>query len=716
MSLCAEVVLGLPLTQTFTYIVPDAYQNLAQIGSRVLVPFHQRRLTGIIVGLKTGRRAKGYEFKEIQDVLDEEPIFSPDFLSFTRELSEYHFSSWGEMLQSALPPSYVPKSRTRIGLTEQGILAIQDDSLTEEERQILRLLQRGSYTRAYMKRKARTGHLSSLLSGLEKKGFIQVKSEMRKSVRRKEPADVLSPVQLEMDFSVDEESLQAIASISKLLGKEVFSPFYLHAPQETREAIYFDLIRKALDIQKRVLFLVPEISLTKALQAKFEKRLGEKAALLHSQLTEKKRESEWERVREGRAEVVVGARSALFSPLANIGLILVDEEQDESYYQRESPSYDARKGAWMRAKRASSLLVYGSSMPSVEAYYRARKESYLLSLGETPRKKRVEIVADIPKHGAIADRLVDKIKEKLGKEESILVFSNRRGYASFLFCQHCRHIPRCMRCDVAMSFHKKEEKLVCHYCGYSKLKEDICPRCGNRMSLGRSFGIEVVEEELRRNFPQVRMKSFDTDEVRSKKEQERILSQFEMKKIDILLGTQLLAHQLSLSPATLIIVLNPDLLLTLPDFRASQKTFQTVCHMAKHLSLDEDAEMCIQTSVPVHYSIRSAAFEDYSSFYRQEIKYRRIMSYPPFSHVAEVLLTGENLRTLAKESRNFSSLVRGQDAQIEILGPALASVARIREKYRVQVVLKSKKKRTLNRVLKESVQRVKSRKIVLLYN
>jgi len=715
MSVYAEVVLSLPLTQTFTYIVPDAYQNLAKIGSRVLVPFHRRSLTGFIVGLRKRRKTKDYDLREIQDVLDAKPIFSPDFLSFTQELSAHHFSSWGEMLQSSLPPSYVPKSRTRVGLTEQGKLAIQHDSLSEEERRVLRLLQRGFYSRAYVKRKARVDHLSSLISRMEKKGFIQVKSEVKKSIRRRKKTDALSPVQLEMDFSVDEKSLQAIDSISKLVGKEVFSPFYLHAPQEAREAVYFNLIRKVLDVEKTVLFLVPEISLTKTLQAKFEKRFGEKAALFHSQLSEKKREGEWERINEGRADVVAGARSALFSPLTNVGMIIVDEEQDDSYYQRESPSYDARKGAWLRAKKASSILIYGSSMPSVEAYYCARNEGYLLRLGEKSDKRRVEFVGDRPKNGVIADRVVQRIEENLWGKESTLVFFNRRGYVSFLVCPRCRYMPRCTRCDVAMSYHKKEEKLVCHYCGHSTVKQDVCPECGSWIRLGRSFGIEVVEEELRRKFPQSRVKSFDTDDVRSKKEQERILSQFEKKKIDILLGTQLLAHQMSLSPTALVIILYPELLLTLPDFRASQKTFQAVYQMAKFINRHGVAEILIQTSVPVHYSIRCAAFEDYDSFYSQEIKYRRIMNYPPFSHVAEVVLTGENLRTLAKESRNFSSLVREQDAQIETLGPALASLARIRGKYRVQVVLKAKKKRTLNRVLRESLKRVKSRKTVFLY-
>jgi len=716
MTLYADVLLGLPLTQTFTYIIPESYQNLAQIGSRVLVPFQRRSLTGFIIGLRKRRKTREYDCKEIQGVLDEEPVFSPDFLSFTRQLSEYYFSSWGELLQSSLPPSFLPKSKARYFLTEKGKLSIQDASLSEEEKQILCLLQKGPYTRRYIKTRTKTGSLASLLSRLERKGFVQVKTEVRKSVQRTEQPIALSPVQLEMDFSLDKESLQAVDFISKFLEKEVFSPFYLHAPRTKREAAYFDLIRRVLDVQKRVLFLVPEISLTKTLLEKFEKRLGKRVALLHSQLTEKEREREWKRIKEGQADVVVGPRSALFSPLTSMGLIILDEEHDDSYYQRESPSYDARKGAWLRAKQASSLLVYGSSMPSVEAYYKAVRREYMISLSKQSLKRNVEFVGGKAKGGLLQDKVIQKIEEKLGRKEPVLVFYNRRGYVAFLICPSCRFIPRCTRCDVALRYHKKDGRLLCHYCGYSTAKPEVCPECGSRFGLGQSFGIEVVEEELRKRLPHRCLVSFDSDEVRSKKDQKRILNLFHKKKIDILLGTQLLARQTGLLPVSLVIVLHPEILLTLPDFRASQKTFQAVSQMAKFLSQQKDSELILQTSVPDHYSILCAAFEDYQSFFRQEIEYRKIMNYPPFAHVAEILFTGENLRILARESRNFSSLVKKQKAGVEIWGPALASVARMRGRYRVQVVLKSKKKRTLRRVLKESLSAVKSRKSVFLYD
>ncbi len=718
MSLYAEIVLGLPLTQTFTYTIPEAIKTLTKVGSRALVPFHQRKITGFIVGLKYRKDVKNYELKDILEVLDEEPVFTAEFLAFTRKFSDTYFFSWGEMLQAALPPSYVPKSRIKISISQEGNAAIQSDSLSAGERKILELLQKRAYTRTFIRKKIKQGNLSSILFRLARNGLIVSQNDFKKTLRREEKNDDLIPLQLEMDFSLDEKSRRASDFISGCLGKNKFSSFYLHASQTKREAVYFDLIKKTLSVRRKILFLVPEIALTASLQERFIKKLGKNVALLHSQLTAKQRENEWERIRNGRAEVVVGPRSAVLSPLEDIGLIIVDNEHDESYLQKESPSYDARKGALLRAKQFRALLISGSSIPSVEAYHRAKMQDRLVEIDERTAKRNVKILKYESRKNVFGDALVREIQQKLAEKNPapILVFFNRRGYSSFMICSSCQYIPRCERCDVTMSFHRREEKLLCHYCGFSSSIKYICPECGGKIVFGKSFGIEVVEEELKKKFPDKHIVCFDSDVVRTKKDQERILSLFEAKKIDILIGTQLLAHQESLSPVSTLIILYPEFFLTLPDFRASQKTFQTLVQMTRFLSREGNPELFIQTSNLDNYSIRNAAFGDYSSFYDQEIQYRRLMNYPPYSYLAEILLTGENLRTLARESRKIFSFVKDQDTKIETWGPALAPVARIRGKYRVQVVLKSKKKRALRRALSQSLDQVKSRKTVFLYD
>jgi primosomal protein N' (replication factor Y) len=717
MSVYAEIALALPLTRSFTYAVPETIGFPAKVGSRVLVPFHRRMVTGFIVGIGHKKRTGDYELKDIQEILDEEPVFTADFLSFTKKFSDVCFSSWGEMLQAALPPSYVPKSQVKMVLSEKGKSAVGDDSLAPDEREILNLLEKGSYTRSFIKRKTGQKNPAAVLLRLERKDLILAMSGMKRTRRREERETGSDPVQLEMDFSLDEELRKASEFIGKHAGKNKFSPFYVHASHLKREAVFFDLIRKTLNARKTVLYLVPEIALTATLRSRFEKKLGENVALLHSQLTAKQREREWERIKNGQAQVVVGPRSAVLSPLADIGLIIVDNEHDESYVQKENPCYDARSGAWLRARLSSALLVSGSSIPSVEAYYLAKKRGFLVQIKERQAERKVEILRKESRRAIVEEKLIRQIGRKLEgeKPEPVLVFLNRRGYTSFMICPRCRYIPRCDRCDVTLSFHKKEGKLLCHYCGFSASPIRACPECGEKMAFGRSFGIEVVEEELRKKFPDKRIVCFDSDAVRTKKEQQKILFRFAENKIDILLGTQLLAHQENLSPVSTVVVLYPEIFLTLPDFRAGQKTFQTLIQMIWTLSGEGSPELFIQTSDPDHHSIKCAAFDDYDCFYDREIRYRRLMNYPPFSYLAEILLTGENLRILARESRKIYSYVKDQDEQIEFWGPALAPVARIREKYRVQVVLKAKKKRALDRALIKSLERVKSRKTVYRY-
>lgn len=713
MTLYAEVILSLPLDQSFSYIVPESYQEIAKIGSRVLVPLGQRTLTGFIVKLGKRRISPEFKLKEIAEVLDEEPIFSPSFLSFTRKLCDYYYSSWGELLQASLPPSFILKSKTRIVLSDKGRAALKDEDLSREERDLLGFIQKRSYSALFLKRKFKVKNLPHLLFRLEKKDLILVQKEIKKARKKTTSAVSMSQTQLEIDFSLDAQSQEVADQIARKMEKKVFSPFFLYGPPEKREAVYSRLIKEILASGSRVLFLVPEIALTQTLMERFEKRLGEKVALLHSQLSDRKRELEWRKIKEGEVDVVVGPRSALFSPLDHLGLIIVDEEDEDSYYQLESPSYDARKGAWLRAKHEGAALVYGSALPSVEAFYRARKGKYLFCLDSEARKTKVEIVDDRLERGLISSKLKERISARLKKGEQILVFFNRRGYASYLFCSRCNYISRCIHCDIALTYHKREGRLVCRYCNYSLAKINRCPDCGSRMIRERGTGIEAVEEELKTIFPQGRIALFATD--LNKREQGRILRNFWSGKIDILVGTQLLAHQVELPPVSLVAILFPETILTLSDYRASQKTFQTLSRMMRFLKSDNRAEVIIQTALPHHFSIRQAALADYFSFYREELRLRRLMNYPPFSRMAEILFQGENLRSVARKSREFSTKVKSFEGDVEILGPALASVSRVRGISRVQVILKARRKKELDKVLRESLKAIKLRKSVWVY-
>jgi primosomal protein N' (replication factor Y) len=716
MTVYAEIILPLPIDQAFSYAVPEWCRDRAKIGTRALVPFHKRLLTGFIVDIKKRRKTRDLKLKEIVEVLDEKPVFSSAFLSFTKRLSDYYYSSWGELLQSSLPPSFILKSKKRISISEKGKTFLKNKDIPKEERELLGFLQRRAYSAHFLRRKIKGKSISYLLSRLEERGLVHIQSDIKKVRRREKALSSSAQTQLEIDFSIDTQSLQIADRIVGKIGKQVFSPFFLYGPSEKRESVYFYLIKKVLAEGKRVLFLVPEIALTQSLREKFEIKLGEKVALFHSRLSESRRELEWQKVRGGEADAVVGSRSALFSPLEDLGLIVVDEEQDGSYYQPESPSYDARKGAWLRAKQERAVLVFGSSIPSVEAFYKAKKRGYLLPLKNGKKKGMVEIVDERQEKRLISRRLEEKIRGQLIKGESVLVFFNRRGYASFLLCSRCNYIPRCIHCDIALTYHKREEKLVCHYCNYSIPRKDDCPVCGSRIITKRGVGIEAVAEELENIFPQSTVGLFDTDAVKGKGIEERILRSFQRGKIDILIGTQLLAHQAGLPQVSLVAILHPETILTLSDFRASQRTFQTLNQMMKFLRNSNEAEAVIQTALPYHFSIRQGAFQDYLSFYRQEIKFRRLMNYPPFSHIIEILFQGKDLRSVARQSREFRASIRKDGGDIEILGPALAPVTKVRGRNRIQVILKARKKGKLDKVLRKSLRSIKLRKSILVYD
>jgi primosomal protein N' (replication factor Y) len=715
MTLYAEVILPLPLGQTFWYKVPDVFQAQVQVGSRILVPFGTRTLTGFIVNTRARVPSTELKLKEVSELLDEKPVFSPSFLSFSHKLSEFYYSSWGEILQASLPPTLILKTKTKIFLSDKGEEALKEGLLSETEKGLAVLLKRKTLHLSFLKKKYPVKNITAILSRMEKSGMVGIQKETEKRSKRKVKEIPPAEAQLEIDFSLDSKALQVAASIASKLGAREFSPFYLYGPREKREAIYFYLIKDALAQSGKVLFLVPEISLTEALVKKFEKKLGEKVVLIHSQMSERKRENEWLKMISGEREVLIGPRSALLTPVEGLRLIIVDEEQDESYFQPEHPSYDARMGAQLRAQEEKGVLVYGSSLPSVEAFYKAQKNGYLMSLESEPRKVKVSILDDRKEKEIIGLSLKQAICKRLERKEPVLIFINRRGYATSLVCFRCHYIPKCRQCDIALSYHKREKKLVCRYCNYSLPELVACPECGGRLMRPKGMGIEAVEEELIKIFPRARICSFDSEVVKTKGEQAKILQSFREGALDIMVGTPLLAHQIDLPSVSLVAIFYPEIVLSLSDYRASQKTFQTLSRMINFLGEGDQTEVFIQTALPQHFSIQCAAAGDYLSFFNQEIEFRRMMSYPPFFHVVEVVFQGPNLRILGQKTREFSGEIKSRAEKIEILGPALASVSKVRGLNRIQMIFKSRSRKELDKALAQSLEKMKLRKSVLVW-
>ncbi len=716
MTLYADVILPLPLSQAFSYAVPPEFEGQIKPGMRVLVPFGERLLTGFVIRSRAKKRREDLKLKSICEVLDEAPFFSSRILSFTEKLSRYFFLPWGEILQAAVPPSFLIRSRASLVLSQKGFEALGQDLLSEEEKAVALLIRGKARRPRFLERKLSLKNAAAVLARMEKKGLILVKKEVRRVRRRKKNEVASPPAQLELDFSFDSSLRQPGDIIHQAMSGKNFASFLVFGSAGRREAIYFELIKRTLLDGGRVLYLIPEISLSPALLDKLGRRLGGEAAVLHSGLSEKRRELEWQKIQKKRARVVVGPRSALFSPLDTLRLIILDEEQDESYRQQEGAAFDVRRGAWLRAKEEKAILLMGSAMPAIESYYRAKKGGYLIDLGLEGRRPRV-ILTDSRKDAAIVSRLLkQKIKERLLQKEPVLLFLNRRGYAAYLICVRCGFIPKCKRCDLALSYHKKEEKLICHYCRFSRPSLEECPRCGSRLIAKRGPGIEAVAEDLKKTFPQSRVKILAVDEAGRKKERETILDDFATGRVDILIGTQLLVHQANLPPVSLVGILHPEMILHLADFRSSQKAFQSISKALAFLSAGAAAEAVIQTSTPEHFSIREAARGDYPAFYAQEIRLRRLMGYPPFSCLAEVVFQSDNLRRLAEKARDFAARIRNSGEDIEIFGPSLAPVARVKGLGRIQVGLKAKHKRKLDKVLSPALEGIRFKRSIFLFD
>lgn len=710
MTVFAEVVFPLPVERSFQYRVPEVLLPLVRPGCRVEAPFGRRMLTGFVVAVAEGSPAGGFKLKDIHKVLDKIPSFSVDFLSFTKILSTRSFTPWGEILAAALPPTLVPRERKKVSWTPAGREALDKGTLGPRERKLASFLPPGkALSPAFLAKKMGVKSLSSFLARLEANGVLAVRTVSSGPGKRASSAPSGRIVrQLELDFARAAPS--ATDAVERRIVEGGPGSFYLFGSREAREEAYARLVRRSLGAGGRVLYLTPEIGLGEAAFARMRKVLGVPPTVLHSRLSKTRREDEWRKVAQGRADVVGGTRSALLAPLLGLRLIIVDEESDESYLQHEGQLYDVVKGARLRAEEEKAVVVFGSSWPSVEAFYEARIKGTVITLESERRKFACSIVDDRGEKTALSSVMKQKMGERIARGDPVVLFVNRRGYAPLVLCPRCGYSPRCRRCDIALSYHKKDNAWTCHYCGAALPASRMCPECGGTLIERRAKGIEAAEEELRNVFPKVNIACLDSDVAGREGDQERIVRDFRRGRIPVLLGTRLLASRTDMPRVRLAGIISPEALLGLSDYRASQKAAGSIIQMISFVEDDLRAEAVIQTSCPSDLSIRAAAEGDYPAFYEAEIKARRLLNYPPFTHLAEVLLRGGNLRSLARKSREFAARLQGSGREIEVLGPALASVSRVRGLYQVQVVLKGREWDDLDKALRHGIEKTAIKK------
>ena len=566
----------------------------------------------------------------------------------------------------------------------------------------------------------------SLLRTLERRGFIHIKqAHIVRNPLNAEPIAATQPLQLNPAQSNAFLEIQN-ALTSQAHGPEKHAPtFLLHGVTGSgKTEVYMQAMSDILENGKSVIVLVPEISLTPQTSSRFVGRFGERVAILHSRLSDGERYDQWHRIQKGEASIVIGPRSAIFAPVKNLGLVIMDEEHSDSYKSDTAPRYHAREVAQKRSELVNCPVLLGSATPSLESYHHAKNGSYrLLNLPtrvldrKMPEVHIVDMRAELKKGNRtiFSDLLRSSIEERLARREQIILFLNRRGHSTYVFCRTCGYVEQCNNCSISLTFHFETKQLVCHHCGDKRPTQPACPQCSSPAIRYFGLGTEAVEQEVQKAFPGANVKRFDADSTARKNAHQQILEAFEEQKIDILIGTQMVSKGLDFPNVTLVGVIAADTALNLPDFRASEQTFSLLTQVAGRSGRAElEGTVVIQTYMPEHYCIAAAQKHDYIGFYTQELEARGTFRYPPFSHVAILLLRGkdekevidtahavrDHLEIWQTEPGNTSHPSNTEVAKVEILGPAPAPLSKIEGKFRWHFLLRSNSVEKISQLLK----------------
>jgi primosomal protein N' (replication factor Y) len=603
-----------------------------------------------------------------------------------------------EQVHAERDPLRAPSERLRVELEQDP----GERKLPKAERELIAflMLHPGSHNLKEVELQVRNA--SGAARSLARKRILKL---------AREPVAAVTAGPVRTRHTLNPAQRAAFAVIGAAIKSQQFRTFLLHGVTGSgKTEIYLSAIEATLAAGRGSLMLVPEIALTPAVAGQFFARFGDRVAILHSAFTDTERSEQWRRIRSGAAGVVVGTRSGVFAPVHNLGLIVVDEEHDQSYKQEETPRYNGRDVAIVRAQAAGACVVLGSATPSLESRYNAQRGKYtLLELPERIEKRpmpKVELIdmreefLETRKQATFSRRLVEAIGQRLDNREQTMLLLNRRGFSSFVACRACGERIQCRNCSVTLTFHRRDRRLLCHYCGYAERVPSVCPKCHSEHIYFLGVGSEKVEEELHREFPRARITRLDRDTVTGKRQYEVILQGFREGNFDILVGTQMIAKGHDIPNVTLVGVVSADVGLGLPDFRAAERTFQLLTQVAGRAGRgDLPGIVLVQTINPDHYAIRMAAAQDYQAFYEKELNFRRMMHYPPFTAMANLLVRGERQEEALRLSAELGRLLTPAPEKIRVMGPAEAPVPRLKSEFRYQLLIKSASRRVLNELL-----------------
>jgi primosomal protein N' (replication factor Y) len=705
------------------------------LGARVVVPLGTRIVTGIVVETKVEPRTSNVEprttnLKAIREVLDATAFVPPDVVALARWTAEYYAAGVGDTIPALLPPmarggrADAHKTTRMAAITPAGLEALAAGAVTPKQREALDLLS-GTPAGAATAALAARGIAADAVSRLAKHGYISLRQDRvdrdpfdqgQMGVRRGSDPHP-DPRQTPADRQLTPEQAAALARLRALAGTRAFRVALLHGVTGSgKTEVYIRLSADVRAAGRRVLMLVPEIALTPAAARLFREAFGERVAIQHSGLSDGERHDQWQRIRRGDIDIVVGTRSAVFAPLEDVGLIVVDEEHDGSYKQEESPRYNGRDVAIIRAQRAGALVVLGSATPSMETYHNAmtgRYERVVLERRVLDRPLASVSVVDMREEYAaegpdviLSRALREAIQTRLDRKEQALVLLNRRGFATAVFCRQCAGTIDCPNCSVSLVVHGEghARRARCHYCNYTSRVPPACPLCAGPYLEQAGFGTERVEAEVKKACPEARVERLDRDAIRKRGSLASLLSRFRDGAIDVLVGTQMIAKGHDFPRVTLVGVVSADVGLGLADFRASERTFQLLTQVAGRAGRGEQpGEAIVQTLYPDHYSIQLACRQDFPAFYERELKFRTAMRYPPVISLVNAVVRARTFAGAMDDAAGIVEKLRTADRGLRILGPAPAPLGRLRGEYRAQLLIKGMNRRKIREALQSAL-------------
>ena len=673
------------LDKTFSYLIPNNMN--AKVGIRCLVPFGNRKLEGFIVEIKDKIECD-YELKEIISLIDENPILNEELLDLGKYISKKTLCTLTSAYQTMLPTALKAKTTNKVNKKYvYFIRKIKDyEPKNQNEEIILNMLNNKDVS---LKEASQISKYA--VDKLIKNNIIE---KYEKEVYRLN--EEVYEYEQEKELTLEQNNVINKIELNK------FKPYLLHGVTGSgKTEVYMNLIKKVINLNKQALVLVPEISLTPQLVETFKKRFGNDIAILHSHLSNGEKYDEWRKIERKEVNIVIGARSAIFAPLTNLGIIIIDEEHSNTYKQENNPRYNAIDVGLYRSKKYNIPIILGSATPSIESYTRAKTNIYeLLEMknrvnNNLPKVTLVDMKEEIKNKNTIFSKLLkDKINEKLNNNEQVIILLNRRGYTTITTCNNCGFTHKCPKCDIPLTYHLNSKKMVCHYCNYETNKLYKCPECNSTDIKERGMGTEKLEQEVINEFSNAKVVRMDVDTTRTKQAHQKIINDFENEKYNILIGTQMIAKGLNFPKVTLVGVLNGDASLNIPDFRSGERTFQLLNQVAGRAGRsDLLGEVIIQAFNIDHYSLIYAKKHDYLNFYNEEMRIRKILKYPPFYNLCVVKIQGNDNIKCEEEANKIISYLKHNLKDEIILGPSPSVIPKINNIYYYQILTQIKYKK-----------------------